>query len=109
MGEKYKIIVSEPWGYRDVQGKNIIIGEVLKAISTKCIVFISDDQLRFDSDQGNVLILSGRYEKKGRPITNLDGLIVNGGLLLGGYDDAYNEEVLKERCKFVIIGGLEKL
>jgi hypothetical protein len=112
MSENYKIIVSEPWDYKGPDGDNTINGIVLNVISRKIVVFRADSQLKFDSVSGDTLILSSRYVED-QDLNDLDGLTVNGGLLLDSYYNAayagFRGEDIQKHCKFVIIGSLRKI
>ena len=107
MKEKYRISVGEPWDYENAQGKNIIIGQILKRINNRCIVFLSDIPLEFGSSIGNILVLSNRYTKD-EFTEDLNKLNVNGGLLLEDFNDSWSEEELRNHSRGVIIGRLEK-
>lgn len=105
---RYRIIVSEPWDFVGPAGNNLIEGIVLKVLSTRCIVFCSDDPLTFAGMQCRILILSSRYEDFGIDIDK-EALTVNGGCLTVAFDETLSEEGLKARSRFVIIGRLEKV
>jgi hypothetical protein len=110
MNAKYFISVGEPWDFESPDGQNIIRGFVLKIISATCLIFKANYLLNIGGVKGDVLVLTPRdldgsfYELK----NDFDYLTVNGGLLLVEYDENYNEKIVKDNSKFIIVGGVRK-
>jgi len=102
----YQIMVSEPWDYKSAEGGNVVSGEVLDWVNDRCIIFRSDELIRFPGElSGDILILSKRFEKQ----LHANGLTVNGGLLRVKYDRnslTNNEQELKDQSTFVLVGTL---
>ncbi len=108
MALKYKISVSEPWDFEGSTGENVIVGEIVKVLSSKCILFQSDALLKFNDYSGKTFILKSRYENQN--LFNEDDYsgTVNGALLLVEEFDQLSEEELEGSSKYVLIGKLEK-
>lgn len=103
--KRYEVLVSEPWDFKDSDGRNVISGEVIEWYNDRCIVFRTDEPVRFADDlSGNILILSKRFEKQ----PHLNGLTVNGGLLRVKYDAnslTNYEQELVQGIHEIVIGG----
>lgn len=104
----YKLIVSEPWDFTGPDGTNIINGEVIKELTDRCIIFESDQVLKFNQIQSKHLLLTSRYENQTLRNNNDYFGTVNGGVL---FHDNFNApiEVLEKKSKFVFIGRIEKI
>ncbi len=103
--DKYKIIVSEPWDFESPAGINLIIGVIVKVLSSTCLIFKSDHLLKFEEGEGELLVLKSRYE--GQELDNLKGT-VGGALVLTNDYENQSEEELEKNSKYVIIGALER-
>ena len=103
--DNYKIIVSEPWEFRNSNNENSIYGKIEGRNGNNCLLFKSNTLLKFGKSDGQILVLFPRSydedftEIKNKPIT------VNGGLLAGDYH-SFSAEELEKLSKFVIIGQL---
>ena len=103
---KYSITISEPWDFKSSDGKNKING-IISIVNKKILIFKTHEILNFDGVSGNIIILSPRFKDVNFDNLELQKISVNGGLLLD--NNIENENELKEKCKFVIIGTLEKV
>ncbi len=43
-----KIIVSEPWDYKNSDGTNKISGKIIKVFNSKAVLFETDKEVEFD-------------------------------------------------------------
>lgn len=105
---KYKIIVSEPWNYDGPDGQNLIVGEILKPLSSNCIVFLSNNLIEFGNQKGRILVLRSRYKEGLLERSGKYRGTVNGGLLLPENFEGKDEKYLEEHCEFVLTGTLEE-
>jgi len=102
------ISIGEPWDFKSPDGENVMYGSILKVISSYCIVFKANYNLKFDQHAGDIFVLSPRHSCSNfDDLNNGTGFVnINGGLLLGVYDNKISENDLKLNSKFVIIGSL---
>lgn len=108
----YHISVGEPWGFTGPDGKNIIIGELIKIVTEKCLIFKSDHEIDIDGIKGSIFILFPRYagESFSSTIKKNESLTCGIGIYIGPTDEYLNmsSDQLKSNSKYVIIGGLHK-
>ncbi len=106
--KKYFISVGEPWDFNSPDGENIINGIIIKIISATCLIFKANYLLDFGGVLGNIFILYPRYtEDNFIELKNgVEYVAINGNLLVGDFDENENEEVLKEKSKFVLAGTI---
>jgi hypothetical protein len=107
--QNYKILVSDPWGYKNNEGKNEIRGKIIEINSNNFIIFKSNEILEFDEVKGNLFFLLPRYS--GQLLLNheIKDEIVNGGLLMISEYQGKNRKELENNSKFVLIGSIEKI
>jgi hypothetical protein len=103
---KYKIIISEPWDFEGPAGLNLIVGIIVRVLSSTCVIFKSDHLLRIGENEGQVFLLKARYE--GQNLEDLKGT-VGGALILTNNYEEQDEKKLEENSEYVIIGALEKV
>ena len=109
MKEDFTILVAEPWGFTNSNGKNEIIGNIVSIINSRCVVFESKFILDFDGKSGRILILSPRFKDGEFDNIRNQRVSVNGGLLSIEYKEGLlNVDELKNKCTFVLIGTLYK-
>jgi hypothetical protein len=109
--EKYKIIISEPWDFKNKKGENIIEGEILNIIPPTLIILKSNEMIELENKVGNILILKPRYVnnvlelRKGRVYSGTVGI---GLYLLNNYE---KQDVcfLEENSTYILIGSLHKI
>ena len=102
MNEDFTILVADPWGFTNSNGKNEII-------NSRCVVFESKFILDFDGKSGRILILSPRFKDGEFDNIRNQRASVNGGLLSIEYKEGLlNVDELKNKCTFVLIGTLYK-
>ncbi len=108
--KKYYISVGEPWNFDSPDGQNIINGVIVKILSAWCLLFKADYILDFNGVSGRVLVLYPRHADSNFDDLQKDKeyLAVNGNLLTEEYNEYMSEDYLKEKSKFVIIGGIRK-
>lgn len=106
----YFISVGEPWDFTSPDGQNIIKGSILIKLSPTCIVFKANYTVELQGVEGDILVLFPRHYgsdfddfNKGKNFVT-----VNGCLLLTNLENNPNEQTLKEKSKFVIIGSLRE-
>ncbi|TKC60287.1 hypothetical protein FBD94_15390 [Pedobacter hiemivivus] len=106
--EKYFISVGEPWDFNSVDGENIINGIIIKILSATCIIFKANYLLDFEGVSGDIFVLYPRYaEKNFIELKNgVESVAINGNLLIGDFDENENEEILREKSKFVLAGTI---
>lgn len=106
--EKYKITVSDPWDFNGPAGPNLIMGEIIKVLSSQAIIFRSDHLLDFNGQSSDLLILKSRYKDQSLVEgKTYKGTVGAGLLLLKDYEDR-DERFLEENSEYVLIGSLEK-
>ena len=105
----YYISVGEPWDFKSQDGPNIIKGNILKALSNRCVLFRTNFYLDIENIKSNILVLSPRNREI--DFNNLDqGFVsINAGLLFPEFSIESNEKELKQNSKFIIIGSLSKI
>ncbi|SHE77095.1 hypothetical protein [Dysgonomonas macrotermitis] len=104
-----EIIISEPWNFESIDGKNIIRGKIIDNLNDTCLVFKANYDVSFEDYLiGRNFILYSRSNHSFTDIGLKNRIQVNGGLLPLDYD--YNEdfEYLISNSKFVFIGTLYK-
>ena len=108
--KKYSISVGEPWDFNGPDGQNIIKGVVLKILSATCLIFKANNILNLKGVSGIFFVLYPRHaESNFDDLKNgADFVTVNGNILLEEYNETMNEDYLKEKSKFVIIGSIRK-
>lgn len=106
VSEKYKITVSEPWDFEGPTGLNLIVGVIVKILSSTCLIFKSDHLIKFDNNEGQIFLLKSRYEKQS--LEELKGTVGGSLILIDDYENQ-NEKKLEENSEYVIIGALEKV
>jgi hypothetical protein len=108
MSSKYYISVSEPWDFEGPDGGNIIKGDILQIVSPTCIIFKSNSGLKFDDNEGNLMVLSPRhYESDFQDLSMSKVLVpINGGLFLGQFNENLTEKDIREKAHFSIIGSI---
>lgn len=108
MNSKYKLTVSDPWDFEGPSGKNFIVGEIVKILSSICVIFKSESLLSFDGHSGKLLILKSRYDDQHLTQENNYEGTVGGALLLTEKYKDFDEKELENNSKYVLIGKLEK-
>ena len=108
MNARYRITVSDPWDFVSESGKNFIVGEIVKAFSSICVIFKSDNLLHFDGHSGKLLVLKTRYKDQKIIKENHYEGTVGGALLLTETYEGFDEKKLEDNSKYVLIGRLEK-
>lgn len=107
--QECKIIISEPWNFESIDGKNIIRGKVIDNLNDTCLVFEANYDVFFENYSiGRIFILYSRSNNPFTDISHKNGIQVNGGLLLVDYDSNKDSDYLKSNSKFVFIGTLYK-
>ncbi len=99
----YKIIVSEPFNYKNLENKNEIFGKIIKRFSTSFLIKINH-QVNINEKVGDHLLVFPRHDGIGDLKT---GISIN-GLLVSSAKNILNEdegEIMK-KSKFVLIGTL---
>jgi hypothetical protein len=108
MKSKYRITVSDPWDFEGPSGENVIVGEIVRILSSICVIFKSDTLLNFDGRSGKLLILKSRYAGQNLAKENgYEGTVGGAFLLTEKYED-FDEKELEDNSKYVLIGRLEK-
>lgn len=104
-----KIIISEPWNFESIDGKNIIRGKVIDNLNDTCLVFEANYDVSFDDYlTGRIFILYSRSNNPFIDISHKNEIQVNVGLLLVNYESDTCFAYLKSNSKFVFIGTLYK-
>jgi hypothetical protein len=106
VNEIYNLVVSEPWDYSGIDGKNKISGVVVRRVGVRCLVFRPFTPVRLQNVSGEVLVLFPRYQEdtfRG----DFVGIPANVGILLTNDYNGLNEKQLELNAQFVIIGSLE--
>jgi hypothetical protein len=105
----YDILVSEPWDFESLDGKNLIKGEIIDIVSENCVIYRTNHKLQFENNEGNILILSPRHQ--GHNFENIidEKLTFNCGLLMPNIELTESENVLKTNSKFVLIASFKKV
>jgi hypothetical protein len=106
--EKYFISVGEPWDFESPDGKNIIKGSIINSLSSNCLVFKADHDLKFGELSGTILILTPRHQDNNFSDLRDKLIVVNGSLLLKEYNQELSEQELKDNSKFEIVGSIRK-
>jgi hypothetical protein len=105
----YKIVVSEPWDFKNTDGTNSIYGKIIEVNPDNFIIFKSNESVKFDDGTGDLFILSPRYE--GQNV--LDHIIlhetINGCLIQIKDYYSMNKVEIQKNSKFVLIGPIEKI
>ena len=65
--------------------------------------------MNFDDVRGDILILTPRYREHDFSDLISGMVVINGGVLLEEYNENLDEEKLKERMKFKIIGSIREI
>ncbi len=104
---KYKLSVGEPWDFQGVDGKNTILGRVIKEINETTLIFEAYKEQSFEEGKGKFFLLKARYSKEKLVNDNEYGGIVNGFLILEDFSDKSIKEIEKI-SRYVIIGGLHR-
>jgi len=106
--KKYFISVGEPWDFDSPDGQNIINGIILKILNAKCLVFKANYVLNFKGNSGDSFVLYPRHTEGdfNDLINGANYVTINGNLLIGDFNENMNEEVLKEKSEFVLIGSI---
>ena len=104
-GLHYEIIVSEPWGYTNADGENVISGTVTDVVEDVCLIFVSDAPVILGKATGTTFVLFPRHRDDPR----LFASIFNIGLLHTDYTKGMPLSFLKDDSEFVIIGSLHKI
>lgn len=105
---KYFISVGEPWDFNSPDGENIINGIIIKILSATCLIFKANYLLDFGGVSGNIFVLYPRYaESNFIELKNgVEYVAINGNLLVEDFNENENEEILKEKSKFVLAGTI---
>jgi hypothetical protein len=104
----YRIIVSEPWDYEGIFGKNLIVGSILRKVGDTCIIFKSATPLDFKGKVGDKLVLFPRTKDTNFNDVDL-GVMVNAGLLMSDNFEFLDEKGLENQSYFAVIGELKKM
>lgn len=104
---QYVITIAEPWNFESPDGKNIIKGKILSIINNHLLIFKANYLLNFDGVSGDILILSPRSKEGNFDNIETKEVDVNGGLFLDNFNDEMDAVILKDNCKFVLIGTLK--
>lgn len=103
----YTITISEPWDFESPDGKNVIKGIILSIINRCLLVFKANYILNFYGVNGDTFILSPRFKDDNFDNIETKEVDVNGGLLLDDYNEIVQTSLLKDNCRFVLIGTLD--
>lgn len=107
--QRHKLIISEPWDFVGVDGKNLILGKIIKNVSDKCILFEADNLVTIDNYTGDTFVLYARHSEN--DLTNLKKYgSVNGGIFPKPISlnlNILDEKELESNSEFVLIGSLE--
>ena len=103
---KYKITISEPWDFESPAGLNLIVGIIVRVLSSTYVIFKSDHVLKFGENEGQLFLLKTRYE--GQNLEDLKGTVGGALVLINDYEKQ-DEKKLEENSEYVIIGALEKV
>lgn len=106
--ENYKLSIGEPWDFHGVDGKNLILGKIVKEINSKILIFESYREQNFKDVKGKYFLLKSRYYKEQLSKNNEYGGVVNGYLILYDFCNKSLEEI-EQISKYVFIGGLYKV
>lgn len=104
--EKHKITVSEPWDFEGPAGKNLIVGVIVKILSSSYLIFKSDHFIKFGGVEGQLFILKARYE--GQNLECLEGTVGGSLIVINDYENQ-DAKKIEESSKYLIIGTLEKV
>lgn len=99
-------MISEPWDFKNPEGRNIIQGEIIKILSPSCLIFHADVSVKFDDRQAALFMLTSRYDDSLLNNGVYKG-IVNGALIEGAFDDRSRAD-LEKNIYFCFIGSLQK-
>ncbi|PZO30362.1 MAG: hypothetical protein DCF13_03545 [Flavobacteriaceae bacterium] len=108
INKDYDILVSEPWDFVSLDGKNLIKGEIINIVSESCVIYRANHKLQFENIEGNILILSPRHREDNFENLIDEKLTFNCGLLKSNIELTENEDVLKTNSKFVLIASFKK-
>lgn len=100
----HKIIVSEPWDYKNSDGTNNILGRIAKIFNSEAVLFEAHEEIEFDAHCGKYLLLLSRY--KNQDLINDKHSTVGGGLL-SGFQGSEKVTDLESRSIYALIGRLE--
>ncbi|MGQ2802082.1 hypothetical protein ACT54M_17005 [Leptospira santarosai] len=108
--KSYYISIGEPWDFVGPDGKNIIKGEILKKISSTCLIFKTNHFLEYENNKSDILILSPRHYDNDFDdlVKKTNTVTINGGILFSTYSDDLTEDELKHAAKFFVIGSISE-
>ena len=101
----YRLIVSEPWNFCSRQGDNVIVGEVLRKLDNRHLLFKTDEVVSFKNQVGRHLLLSSRFEEQEFFNEPYQGT-VNGQLLTHSPSEVETLDDILFNSSFAIIGNL---
>jgi len=100
----HKIIVSEPWDYKNSDGTNNILGKIAKTFNNEAVLFEAEKEIEFEGHYGKYLLLLSRY--KNQDLINDKHSTVGGGLLTD-FQESETVTDLESRSFYALIGRLE--
>ena len=101
-----KLTVSEPWDFEAPQGGNELLGQVLRQIDAKTLIFEAEDIMTLKGLSSRYWLLSTRYEKQSFESEAYQGT-VNGALLPALPAEGDSLTSIRESSIFAIIGSLQ--
>ncbi len=105
----YTLRVSEPWGFKGLDGKNRIDGKLIVK-SNDHAMFEIQYEISLNNAKGNVLVLHPRYDDEGfLDLNKLDSISVNAGICSGFNCDDLSIEEIDSQSVFSIIGRISAL
>lgn len=106
---KCRIIISEPWDFKSVDGNNILDGDIIRKYDSGDYLFKSTSEVEINSFKGQYFYLSRRFKNDIKELFDKENPItVNGGILtdeLCLWDDAQSVET---KARFAFIGHFER-
>ena len=98
-GIKCKIIISEPWNFRNsIDNGNYLRGHV-RQLTTDILLLESDTEELINGEKGKWFLLRNRHKKISE---------VYNGAMIKGYNDKWDVQTLEQNSTFVFIGHLYK-
>lgn len=106
--KRYFISVGEPWDFDSPDGQNIINGIIVRILSATCLIFKANYILEFKGVTGNYFVLYPRHSESDFDDLRAgnDYVTINGYILPQEYSENMNEDYLKDKSKFVLIGSI---
>jgi hypothetical protein len=104
--KNYRIIISEPFDFKNDDKTNIISGKIIRDISESEVLFESVNMLEFNGIVSNKFLLKTRHQNEKLNNNNDYKNIIN-GLIIKNYSDESSLNEIREHSSFVFIGYLE--